>query len=132
MSIKAYITSESRECVLDSSFSVINLGFDLGFTFVDNDAILNNGISLSCTEVPDGAIISIDPYGRIIGKIVDMGVLQDKTVKPKVKLALNKNGTLYEDDFPLGAIVSAAPGFYSEFTEIQDVGGGEGGGGVVS
>lgn len=122
MSITAYITSVSRSCRL-SSGTAVDVIFDIGFTFVNYGIILNNGISLSSAEVPDGVIIAVDPYGRIFGKI-------DNTSEPesRVKLVLDYSGESFECEISLHDLSSANVTKDYEFTEIQDEGGGGGGG----
>jgi len=128
MSITAFITSVSRSCTLDKEFNPLEYMFDIGFTICDDQKqILNNGLSLSISEAPDGVIIGVDPYGRIIGKGSFPGGLNSN-----VKLVLDNAGVLFEATIAISTLVKVNVGEDFEFTEIQDVGGGEGGGEVVS
>lgn len=124
MGIIAYITSVSRSCRL-SSGTAVDVIFDIGFTFVNDGIgdgiILNNGISLSSAEVPDGVIIAVDPYGRIFGKI---GNSSDPG--SRVKLVLDYSGDSFECEISLHDLSSANVSKDYEFTEIQDEGGGGG------
>lgn len=125
MGIIAYITSESRSCALDKEFNILEYMFDIGFTIVeDEERILNNGVSLSIKEAPDGAIIGVDPYGRIIGKIPST-----VSIDSNIKLALDYNGVLFEANIELESLLKDDVGAGFDFTKIQDEGGEGGGGG---
>lgn len=116
MGIIAYITSESRSCKLDKEFNILEHMFDIGLTIVeDEQRILNNGVSLSITEAPDGAIIGVDPYGRIIGKTPST-----VSIGSNIKLVLDYNGVLFEAKITLESLLKDEVGVGFDFTKIQD------------
>lgn len=121
MGIIAYITSESRSCKLDKEFNILEHMFDIGFTIVeDEQRILNNGVSLSIKEAPDGTIIGVDPYGRIIAKIPRTV----RNIDSVIKLALDYNGVLFEAKITLESLLRDNVGTGFDFTKIQDEGSG--------
>lgn len=121
MAINAYITSDSWACTLDNDFNATDKWFDRGLTFVKDGKILNNLVSLSISEAPDGCVIGVDPYGRIIGRI-------PSSVDPNsgIKLSLVYNNVEFECELAILPFIYLNLGDAIDFDEIQDEGG-EGG-----
>ena len=122
MTITGYITAKSTACTLADDFSVSEYMLDIGFTFVNEGFILNNRISLSCSEVPDGVMLAIDPYGRIICKF-NSTADSDSVIKLKIETIDEES---YECIITFGTLFNSVVGDDLVFTEIQDEGG-EGG-----
>lgn len=115
MSIKAYITSESRTATFDGSFNVTKYSFDRGFTFVDDGVIINNNISMSISEAPEGVIAGVDHYGRIIGKIP-----VSATPTSLIKLVITYNGNEFVCENTILAFRNFNIGEALDFDPVQD------------